>query len=390
MELIPHNLSLDFVGKRKFFIVGSLVINLAILIGIAIAGFNWGVDFAGGSEIEVKFDQAVSPADVRRTVEGAGFTDATVQVIGAEAEHSFLIRVGRTSLMTKEQAAHGEEALRQKYGQALTAFDFNPDYGDKIELRFKGQAPSPEEVSATLAAAGIKAQKLEPTAGAAGYSVYTSGISDKVKAALDEASATHGMAKSDLQRVEFVGPQVGKQLRNRGLLAVVYAAIAILAYVALRFDTRFAPGAVVSMVHDIIVVLGYYLISRREFNLTSVAVLLTIVGYSINDTIVVYDRIRENMAKMRGMGLGALINTSINETLSRTILTSVATGLSLIGLLIFGVGQIWDFAAAMLIGIVTGTYSSIFIASPTTLWLEEITGKADHSKPHAAPAVKVG
>ena len=141
------------------------------------------------------------------------------------------------------------------------------------------------------------------------------------------------------------------------------------------------------MFHDIIVVFGYYLVSRREFNLTSVAVLLTIVGYSVNDTIVVYDRIRENLGRHKGIPLPQLINISLNETLSRTLLTSFVTALSLIGLLLFGVGQIWDFSAAMMLGIVTGTYSSIYIASPMTIWLEQVTGKHQHQ---TVPVAKAG
>jgi preprotein translocase subunit SecF len=155
--------------------------------------------------------------------------------------------------------------------------------------------------------------------------------------------------------------------------------------VAFRFDFKFGPGALLAMVHDVIMVSGYYLVSRREFNLTSIAVLLTITGYSINDTIVIYDRIREEMARYKGKPLPEIINIAVNDTLSRTILTSGVTALSLIGLLIFGVGEIWDFAMAMLVGIVVGTYSSVYIASPLTIWLDE---RAARKKAHGS-AMKV-
>jgi preprotein translocase subunit SecF len=174
-----------------------------------------------------------------------------------------------------------------------------------------------------------------------------------------------------VQRVDYVGPQVGKQLRNKGVMALVYASLAILIYVAFRFDFKFGPGALLAMLHDLVMVSGYYLVTRAEFNLTSIAVLLTIIGYSINDTIVIYDRIREEMARFKGKPLREIINIAVNETLARTILTSGVTALSLIGLLIFGVGEIWDFAAAMLVGLVVGTYSTIYIASPLTIWLDE-------------------
>ena len=193
-------------------------------------------------------------------------------------------------------------------------------------------------------------------------------MADRITAAMAK-----GLAQPDfkVQRVDYVGPQVGNQLRNKGIAALLYAMLAILVYVAFRFDFKFGPGALVAMVHDVIMVSGYYLVSRREFNLTSIAVLLTITGYSINDTIVIYDRIREEMARYKGKPLPEIINIAVNDTLSRTILTSGVTALSLIGLLIFGVGEIWDFAMAMLVGIIVGTYSSVYIASPLTIWLDE-------------------
>jgi preprotein translocase subunit SecF len=193
-------------------------------------------------------------------------------------------------------------------------------------------------------------------------------MADKIVAAFPKDA---GPGKDFVRRVDYVGPQVGKQLRNRGVMALLYAMIAILVYVAFRFDFKFGPGALVAMLHDVVMVTGYFLVTRREFNLTSIAVLLTVVGYSINDTIVIYDRIREEMARYRGKPLPEIINIAINDTLSRTILTSGVTALSLVGLLVFGVGEIWDFAMAMLVGIVVGTYSSVYIASPLTIWLDE-------------------
>jgi preprotein translocase subunit SecF len=387
MELIPHNPSINFIKYKNLFITGSIVINLLVLIAAGIWSLNWGVDFKGGAEIEVKFAAPVNDVAVRQAVEAAGFNEATVQVFGPPSDNAFLIRVGRISLLSKEKAAQVEQALRAKLGADLATFDFNEEFGDKIELRFKKDVPAADQVRAIIESTGIRVQPGEEGMHklSGGYTVITSGISDKVKAALAEAHTKNLVPASELQRIEFVGPQVGRQLRNKGIQAVLYAAVAILAYVALRFDTRFAPGAVIAMFHDIIVVLGYFVFSRREFNLTSVAVLLTIVGYSVNDTIVIYDRIRENMGKVRGMALPQLINMSLNETLARTILTSFATALSLMGLLIFGVGQIWDFAAAMIVGIITGTYSSIYIASPVTIWLEELAGKGGGPSRLAAP-----
>src|SRR6266849_879666 len=281
-ELIKPGTNHDFVKYRRVAVTFSLIVNALILIGAIVwPRLNYGVDFAGGTELQVKFDKEVAAGDVREVVSQAGFGEPTVQ-----------------------------------------------EYGN-----------------------------------------------DSV----------------DVVRTEYVGPQVGKQLRNDGILAVIYAIGMILIYVGFRFDFRFSPGVVIALIHDAIVTLGYFLVTRHEFNLTSVTVILTVVGYSVNDTIVIYDRIRENAKKFKGLPLRDLINRSINEMLGRTILTSGATALSLVGLIVYGVGTIQDFALAMLVGIISGTYSTWYIASPMTIWLEEHMAhrKAiEAAKPKVKPAPK--
>ena len=176
-----------------------------------------------------------------------------------------------------------------------------------------------------------------------------------------------------MRRVDYVGPQVGKQLRNRGIMALLYSMLAILIYVAFRFDFKFGPGALLAMLHDVIMVAGYFLVTPRASSTSpSIAALLTIVGYSVNDTIVIYDRIREDDgASTRASRCAEVINIAVNDTLAPHHPHLGVTALSLIGLLIFGVGEIFDFAMAMLVGIVVGTYSSVYIASPLTIWLDE-------------------
>ena len=210
------------------------------------------------------------------------------------------------------------------------------------------------------------------TAGTKSFAVITQGIQDKVARDLQTRFAD---AAPEVRRVEYVGPAVGRELRLQGFKAILLAMLIIVVYVGLRFDFRFSPGVIIALLHDAVVTLGYFAFSGREFNLTSIAVLLTITGYSINDTIVIYDRIREEMARYKGKPLPEIINIAVNDTLSRTILTSGVTALSLVGLLIFGVGEIWDFAMAMLIGIIVGTYSSVYIASPLTIWLDQRAAK---------------
>lgn len=193
----------------------------------------------------------------------------------------------------------------------------------------------------------------------------------------------------EIERVEFVGPRVGQDLQRSGIKALVYSSLAILIFIAFRFSPRYAPGAVVALVHDIVVTSGVFVLLGREFDLTVLAALLAILGYSLNDTIIVYDRIRENLASHTKQDLVSVLNLSVNQTLSRTILTSGTTFLAVLALLILGGEVIRPFALAMVIGIVVGTYSSIYIAAPMLLWLERRFGKpADKTKPAAAKGGK--
>jgi preprotein translocase subunit SecF len=171
-------------------------------------------------------------------------------------------------------------------------------------------------------------------------------------------------------RVEWIGPKAGAQLRDSAVQSVAIAIVFIMIYIALRFDLRFAPGAVVSLIHDALGVLGVFVLLKREVNLTTVAAILTIVGYSVNDTVIVYDRVRENFGLMRGASFESIINKSISEMLGRTILTSSTVVMSLLAFFIWGTGPLKDFALALILGVVFGTYSSVYIALPLTWWLD--------------------
>jgi preprotein translocase subunit SecF len=387
-DIIPHDTKFDFVGKRHIAVTLSLIANLAVIGWAIFHGLNFGVDFAGGTEMEVKFQQVVDPGAIRKTVEDLGFTDASVQTYGAESEHTYLIRVGRIALMTQEDVKRVVDAVTAKFPVA-GAPHFNPEVGDKIDFQFQGTPPTPEALKAAVESAGVRVREVREeaglTAGTKSFAVITQGIQDKIERDL---SARFAQVKPEVRRVEYVGPAVGRELRNQGFKAILYAMGLIVVYVGLRFDFRFSPGVIIALVHDAIITLGYFGFSGREFNLTSVAVILTIVGYSVNDTVVVYDRIRENQGKFKGKRLADLVNLSINEVLGRTFLTSFATALSLVGLLVYGVGTIFDFAAAMLIGIISGTYSTWFIAAPMTIWLEERAEKKKGIQPRQ-PQAKV-
>ena len=203
------------------------------------------------------------------------------------------------------------------------------------------------------------------------------GLSHTMAAALE---GKYGAGSVEIRRAEMVGPQVGKDLREKGLMAVLYAMIGILVYVSWRFEFRYAVGAVIALLHDVLITLGAFSLFNMEIDLPVIAAFLAIIGYSLNDTIIVYDRIRENLGKHSKEGLASVINHSINETLSRTILTSGTTLLVVAALFIFGGGVIHTFAFALLVGIVIGTYSSIFVASPLLLFWENRKGGQDAGK----------
>ena len=372
MQFLNKKTNIDFVGKRRVAVAVSTAVNVLILAGLAVFGLNLGVDFAGGTVVEVKFKQSTSVEDVRRRAETGGLEGVTVTPIGSADENTFLLRMGGVTQLTDENRAQVETALGQ-LGQ-VQRFDADLDNG-LVNVRMATHVDT-EALRNAVTGAGVGVNEVRSLGAAQGggfdYQVVASGIADKVFAALSEGHLdAEGKPDFVSQRVDYVGPQVGKQLRNRGIMAVIYSMIAILIYVAFRFDFKFGPGALVAMLHDVIMVVGFYLVFRAEFNLTAIAALLTIIGYSVNDTIVIYDRVREEMAKLKGKPLPEVINIAINETLSRTILTGMSTVLAVIGLIIFGVGEIRDFAWAMLIGVAVGTYSSIFIASPLTIWIDE-------------------
>lgn len=367
MQIIKHKTTIDFIGKRRPALFISTVLNLGIVVGLIVFGFNFGVDFAGGTVVELKFNHNTSPEEVRHRAEVGQLHDVSVQRIGGSDENSYLLRLGGVTQLTKESAAKVEGAVKA-LGD-IRNFYADTDNGLVNFRSAKKLAPEQVKVAIQGTGTGVKeVRELGQAQNAFDYQVVASGMADRI---FNVMKGTQAEPDFIVQRVDYVGPQVGKQLRNKGIMALLYAMLAILVYVAFRFDFKFGPGALVAMVHDVIMVSGYFLITRREFNLTSIAVLLTIIGYSINDTIVIYDRIREEMVRYKGKPLPEIINIAVNDTLSRTILTSGVTALSLIGLLIFGVGEIWDFAMAMLVGIIVGTYSSVYIASPLTIWLDE-------------------
>jgi preprotein translocase subunit SecF len=290
MQILKKETSIDFLGKRKLAVVLSLVLIVISIASMAVRGFNFGIDFTGGTIIEVGYTKNAELDQIRSVLAKQGFGDAIVQHFGAATD--VMIRI------------------------------------------------APRE--------GVSSAEL----------------SDRIFAQLREQDAS-----AEIRRVEFVGPQVGEELTNDGGLAMIYALVGILIYVALRFEYRFAVGSVAALVHDVIITLGVFSILQLDFDLTVLAAILAVIGYSLNDTIVVFDRIRENFRKIRKGSPEDVVNTSLNQTLSRTLMTSFTTILVLLALFFVGGEAIHGFATALLLGIFVGTYSSIYVASAAALAL---------------------
>ena len=292
MRLLKDKTNIDFMGKRRYALIFSSIALIAALAALPVLGLNFGLDFTGGTEAEVRFSEPPAIEDVRASLTEAGMPDAVVQTFGSSVD--ILVRI---------PPHEGDSNADEQATNVLTALQ--GDFPSGVEMRSSG----------------------------------------------------------------FVGPQVGEELTEQGILAVIYALIGIFIYVMFRFQWRFSVGAVSAVVHDILVTLGILSIMQVDFDLTVVAALLAVVGYSLNDTIVLFDRIRENFPRMGNDTPTTVVNRSVNETLARTLMTSLTTLLVLLALFAFGGEIIHAFALTLIVGVIVGTYSSIYVASVALLML---------------------
>ncbi len=306
MQIIKPNTNINFVGHKKLAITISwILIMIGIFSVVSKGGLNLGLDFAGGSLVQVKMNQVTTAAAMRESLAPLELKGMTIQQVGDLADE-FLIKAQESSSKTESLANNVQQTLESHYGSGTV----------------------------------------------------------------------------DIRRAEMVGPQVGKDLRYKGVMAIIYSIIGMLIYITFRFEFRFGVGVVIALLHDVLITLAFFSVFNKEIDLTVVAAFLTIVGYSVNDSVIICDRIRENLSRHVGQKLEWIINRSLNDTLSRTIMTSGITLLSVLCLYLFGGEVIRNFALAMIIGIVVGTHSSIFVAAPVILYFD----KGDKESP-VVPAV---
>jgi preprotein translocase subunit SecF len=364
MEFIKAGTYFDFMKYRGPVITVLGVMATLSLVSLFYPGPNYGIDFAGGTEVQLAFRGDTSSGEVRKALVDAGY--ARPDVISVEGKpNEYIIRVSEVSSLPEEQIEKIRQAAAAALGEdVLREMKVSPG-GDKITLRVSGEVHE-QQLQEALEAGGAHVRSINSLAGSRDprYEAHLVGVADELTAQLRERFGDR--APEGVLRVEWVGPKAGEQLRDAAIQSLLYAIAFIMLYVAFRFDLRFAPGGVIAMLHDALITLGIYVLLQKEVNLTTVAALLTIMGYSINDTIVVFDRIRENMVRVRDKSLRELINISTSQMLSRTLVTSITTLLSVSAFFFLGTGVIQDIAFALGIGILMGTLSSIFIAAPIT------------------------
>jgi preprotein translocase subunit SecF len=404
------NTNYDFMKYRKFWVTFSLILVAVGIFSVFVHGkLNIGIDFAGGTQVTLKFTDTPDVDRLRNLLQGAGLSEATIQRFGAPEDNEVMIK---TPLLDEAAAGATGAKLEEGSGPVIIAAinrELNAGLaGDAFDLNQNGRD-----------ALASKLFELDPDqlrqADEDQARVHYQGVAQAVMDArkergmflsLDELSSVAGLSPQAAQALrastvlgkfavlgtENVGPQVGKELRSKGVWAVVLSLLGMLVYIWIRFELRFGIGALMASLHDVLVTLGIFALLGFEFNLTTVAAFLTLVGYSVNDTVVIFDRVRENLRKSRRTSLLDLLNQSLNQTLSRTVMTAGTTFLACVTLFLFGGDVIRGFAFVMALGVIVGTYSSLYIASPFALLWEQLfpsEGRAAEGPARAAkPATR--
>ena len=378
-----RNPNIDWIGKKWIFISLSFLLSLAGIVSLIMKGGpRYGIDFRGGTLIRVKFAEAPSLDRLRQALQSQGLGNSTLQQFGAEVDHEVLVGLD----MEAEQEANLDtgrqailQALRHEYGG-----EEKPNWNEMGAASIANQLAQDPSISA----AGVSNEQLEEMAermiafrdspahngmlGSFEDLRQVEGVTGQITQALD---AHYSLPPYAVRNVEIVGPKVGAALRRQALNATLLGLASMLVYIAFRFEWIYGVAAVLATFHDVIVAVGFLSIVDMEISLTVIAALLTLVGYSVNDTIVVFDRMRENVKLMRRESMTNIANRSINQTLSRTVLTSGLTFLTVLALFLFGGEVLRGFAFILVVGILVGTYSSIGVASTVVVTWNEYSAR---------------
>ncbi len=378
MELLA-NTHIDFMKYRKVFVSLSIVVSIFCLVLLFTGSINLGIDFAGGTQLIVRFQEPHEIDELRDLLDGIFEEAPMIQRFGDTEDNEVIIK---TRLIEGEEEGSRRlvvEALQRRYDSAAGVVDLN-EQGRAATAGFllsrdpdgvgaDGQVDAADYYNEVADAIFLVRRDL---------GIFSSwdelrgvdGVSPEVLAALEAEASLGAFA---VLSAENVGPQIGSELRQKGTWAVILSLAGMLFYIWWRFEFRFGVGALVALMHDVVIALGLFTFFGYEFNLTTIAAFLTVVGYSVNDSVVIFDRVRENLRRSRRQPLVDVLNESLNQTLSRTVLTSGTTILVIGTLFLFGGDVIRGFSFVLLIGIVVGTYSSVFIASPVMLAWEKFT-----------------
>jgi len=382
MELFKKT-NFDFLGKKWPFIGLSLVLTAAGWISIGVKGMSYGIDFKGGAQMSLRFAQEPPVQQIRSALESKLPGEVSVQQITGKPE----VLIGTEIKDEKELNANRqliEETLRGMYSDSSGKIDLNNSSAIELAERLRGPlqlagVPLSEQDLQDLCAA-ISAYRADH-GGILRSLDELSGVKGVTPKVIEVLKANVNLGPFTILSTEVVGPKIGGELRRQAVLATLYALAGMLVYIAFRFEWIYGVAAVVAVFHDTLITIGLFSLFNKPISLTVVAALLTLVGYSMNDTIVVFDRIRENLKMVRRESLENVINLSINQTLSRTVLTSGLTLLTALALWIFGGDVLNGFSFALVVGIIVGTYSSVFIASPILVFWQNFRGTG---KPVAA------
>jgi preprotein translocase subunit SecF len=362
VHLVPAHTKFDFMGKRHWALGLSTAINVLSLLGVFFVGLNFGIDFEGGIAMQVRAKQgAIHLDELRSTVGSLGVGEVSLQEFGDNT--SALIRVQRQEA-NAACVAHADKVMKQRAGNGWSVKPAADTHVGDVEftapnsLDAAGWRDAVSRVGLTV----LERQLPRGTTNTAKIDMTLDQRAEWCQQVAIKLVEDAISAKYDLRGTESVGPKIGEELMHSGVIAVLVTMAAIAVYMWFRFEWQFGIGALIAMLHDVISTVGIFVLFQLDFSLTALAAVLTIAGYSINDTVVVFDRVRENLRRYKKMEMIELLNFSINETLSRTLMTSVTVFVAVLALVIFGGPVLYSFSIAMLWGVIVGTYSSIWIA----------------------------